>query len=152
MSIIFLYIVHHIILSLGLASSIVIDIFIIIVEKTKKIRGIEKKIINRVMSYSFISSLFIFIIQLMYLGYIYLNLDNFSMKVYVFAVITFLISAILLFCTATQKYYQFKILERYQEKYHHLSDSFINHHKEFRQTSVIIFILWLALYIAYILI
>ncbi|MBC7981829.1 hypothetical protein H7X65_02015, partial [Candidatus Parcubacteria bacterium] len=59
MSLIFLYIIHHIVLCLGLASSIVIDIFIILVEKTKKIRGIEKNIMERVMSYSFISSLFI---------------------------------------------------------------------------------------------
>lgn len=152
MSLIFLYIIHHIVLCLGLASSIVIDIFIILVEKTKKIRGIEKNIMERVMSYSFISSLFIFIIQCMYLGYIYFSLDDFSTRIYLFSIITFLISAVLLFCTATQKYYHFKILERNQEKYHHLSDSFIHHHKEFRQTSVIIFILWLALYIAFILI
>lgn len=152
MSIIFLYIVHQIILSLGLASSIVIDIFIIIVEKTKKIRGIEKNIMNRIMSYSFISSLFIFIIQLMYLAYIYLSADVFRANVYVFSTITFIISLLLLFCTSVQKYYQFKILERYQEKHHHLSDSFVSHHKEFKQTSVIIFVLWLALYIAYILI
>lgn len=152
MSIIFLYIVHHIVLSLGLASSIVIDIFIIIVEKTKKIRGIEKKIMNRVMSYSFLSSLFVFLIQLIYLAYVYLSLDSFSLKMYLFAIITFLLSSLLLFCAATQKYYQFKILERYQEQHHHLSDSFIHHHKEFKQTSVIIFVLWLALYIAYILV
>jgi small-conductance mechanosensitive channel len=152
MSITLLYIVHHTILSLGLASSIVIDIFIIIVEKTKKIRGIEKKIMNRVMSYSFLSSLFVFLIQLMYFAYIYLSINSFTPKVYIFCVITFLLSAILLFCTATQKYYQFKILERYQEQHQHLSDSFINHHKELKQTSVIIFVLWLALYIAYILI
>ncbi len=152
MSIILLYIFHHIILSLGLASSIVIDIFIIIVEKTKKIRGIEKSIMNRVMSYSFISSMFIFVIQLMYFAYIYLSINSFSPKVYVFSLITFILSGVLVFCTATQKYYQFKILNRYQEQHHHLSDSFINHHKEFKQTSVIIFVLWLALYISYILI
>ncbi len=152
MSIAFLYILHNIVLSFGLASSIVIDIFIIIVEKTKQIRGIEKKIMNRVMSYSFISSLFIFLIQLVYFSFIVLNKNQFSFSVYMFAIITSLISVLLVFCTATQKYYQFKILERYQEKYHHLSDSFIKHHKEFRQTSIIIFTLWLALYISYILI
>ncbi|MBC7766929.1 hypothetical protein H7Y21_02975 [Arenimonas sp.] len=152
MSLIFLYIVHHIVLCLGLASSIVIDIFIIMVEKTKRIRGIEKNIMERVMSYSFISSLFIFFLQLMYLAYIYFSLDEFSTKIYLFTSITFLLSAVLLFCTATQKYYQFKILERNQEKYNHLSDSFIHHHREFKQTSVIILILWLALYIAFILI
>lgn len=152
MSITLLYIFHHIILSLGLASSIVIDIFIIIVEKTKKIRGVEKKIMNRVMSYSFLSSLFIFFIQLMYFFYTYLSTNSFDAKTYIFSLMTFLISSILLFCTATQKYYQFKILNRYQEQHHHLSDSFINHHKEFKQTSVIIFVLWLALYISYILI
>ncbi len=152
MSLIFLYIVHHIVLCLGLASSIVIDIFIIMVEKNKKIRGIEKSIMERVMSYSFISSLFVFILQLMYLGYIYFSLDQFSSKIYILTIVTFLLSAVLLFCTTTQKYYQFKILERNQEKYHHLSDSFIHHHREFKQTSVIILILWLALYITFILI
>lgn len=152
MSIIFLYIVHHIILSLGLASSLIIDIFIIIVEKTKKIRGIEKKIMSRIMSYSFISSLFVFLLQFLYVSYVFLNQTEFSFKIYLFSIITFLLSAVLVFCTATQKYYQFKILERYQEQYHHLSDSFIQHHKEFKQTSVIIFTLWLALYIAYILV
>lgn len=152
MSIIFLYIVHHVILALGLASSIVIDIFIIIVEKTKKIRGVEKKIMGRIMSYSFTLSFFIFLMQLIYVSYVLLNQTEFSFRIYLFSIITFLLSSILVFCTATQKYYQFKILERHQEQYHHLSDSFINHHKEFKQTSVIIFTLWLALYIAYILV
>jgi magnesium-transporting ATPase (P-type) len=130
----------------------VIDIFIIVVEKTKKIRGVEKKIMGRIMSYSFTLSIFIFLMQLIYVSYILLNQTEFSFKVYLFSIITFLISSLLVFCTATQKYYQFKILERYQEQHHHLSDSFINHHKEFKQTSVIIFTLWLALYIAYILV
>lgn len=152
MSIIFLYIVHHVILALGLASSIVIDIFIIVVEKTKKIRGVEKKIMGRIMSYSFTLSIFIFLMQLIYVSYILLNQTEFSFRIYLFSIITFLISSLLVFCTATQKYYQFKILERYQEQHHHLSDSFINHHKEFKQTSVIILTLWLALYIAYILV
>jgi hypothetical protein len=152
MSIIFLYIVHHIVLCLGLASSLTIDVFIIIVEKTKQIRGIEKNIMNRIMSYSFIFSFFIFLMQLIYLCLIFLNQTEFSVKVYIFYAITFFISAILLFCTATQKYYQFKILERYQEKHNHLSDSFIKHHKEFKRTSIIILILWLTLYITYILI
>lgn len=152
MSIVFLYIVHHIVLCLGLASSLTIDVFIIIVEKTKQIRGIEKSIMNRILSYSFIFSLFIFIMQLVYIFLIYLNQDNFSVKVYVFSVITFFISSILLFCTAIQKYYQFKILERYQEAHSHLSDSFIKHHKELKRTSIVILILWLALYISYILI
>ncbi len=143
---------HHIVLSLGLATSIVIDIFIIMVEKTKKIRGIEKRIMNRTLSYSFIFSLFIFLTQFMYVAYIFLNQNEFTFNVYMFSVITFLISSVLVFCTAIQKYYQFKILERHQEQYHHLSDSFIYHHKELKQTSVITLILWLALYIAYILI
>lgn len=151
MSIIFLYIVHHIILSLGLASSLIIDIFIIIVEKTKQIRGIEKNIMSRIMSYSFISSLFIFFIQLIYLAFIYLNQNEFSFRVYMFSIVTFLLSTLLLFFTATQKYYQFKTLIRYQEQHQHLSDSFVKHHSEFKSTSVIIFILWLALYICYIL-
>jgi hypothetical protein len=152
MSIIFLYIVHHIVLCLGLASSLIIDVFIIIVEKTKQIRGIEKNIMNRTLSYSFIFSLFIFLMQLIYIWIIYFNQSDFSLKVYAFSIITFFISAILLFCTATQKYYQFKILERYQEKHSHLSDSFIKHHKELKYTSIIILILWLTLYIAYILV
>ncbi len=148
----FLYIVHNIVLCFGLASSIIIDIFIIIVEKTRKLRGIEKNIMERIMSYSFISSLFIFMTQLAYLFFIYINQYEYSSKIYLFSVITFIISSILLFCTATQKYYHFKILKRYQENYHHLSDSFIKHHPEFKKTSIIIFILWLALYISYILI
>lgn len=148
----FLYIVHNIVLCFGLASSIVIDIFIIIVEKTRKLRGIEKNIMERIMSYSFISSLFIFMTQSAYLFFIYINQYQYSFKIYLFSIIAFIISAILLFCTATQKYYQFKILKRYQENYHHLSDSFINHHPEFKTTSIIIFILWLALYISHILV
>ncbi len=152
MTIFLLYILHHIILSLGLASSIIIDIFIIIVEKTKKIRGIEKNMMNRVLSYSFIFSLFIFLIQLAYFFYIYSNQYEYTLKIYLFSAITFLLSCILVFTTATQKYYQFKILNRYQEQHHHLSDSFVNHHKEFRNTSVINLILWLALYMTYILI
>lgn len=152
MSFIFLYIIHHIVLALGLASSIVIDIFIILVEKTKLLRDAEKKIMSRIMSYSFISSLFIFILELMYVSFVFLNKTQFSFKIYIFSIITFILSSILVFCTATQKYYQFKILKRHQEQYHHLSDSFINHHKEFKQTSVIILVLWLALYIAYILV
>ncbi len=151
-TILFIYIIHHIVLALGLATSLIIDIFIIIVEKTKKIRGIEKNIMSRSLSYSFIFSLFIFLIQAVYFFFVYSTFIPFTMRTYTFSAITFLLSAVLLFSTATQKYYQFKILQRYQEQHHHLSDSFINHHKEFKQTSVIILILWLALYIAYILI
>lgn len=152
MSIFFLYIIHHIVLSLGLATSLVIDIFIIIVEKTRKIRGIEKKIINRTLSYSFLFSLFIFILQLIYFFSIFYSYNEYTTPTYLFVGITLVLSSVLLFCTSTQKYYQFKILERYQEQHHHLSDSFIKHHKEFKYTSVIILGLWLALYIAYILI
>jgi len=152
MTIFLLYIIHHIVLSLGLASSLVIDIFIIVVEKTKKIRGIEKKIMNRILSYSFLFSVFIFLIQLSFFFSVFLDAYKYNLKTYIFTVLTFAISSILLFCTTTQKYYQFKILERYQEQHHHLSDSFIKHHREFKYTSVIIFTLWLALYIAYILI
>ncbi len=147
-----MYIIHNIVLCLGLASSLIIDIFIIIVEKTKKLRGIEKQIMERILSYSFISSLFVFVTQLLYLILIYINQYQYSFKIYLFSVITFIISSLLLFCTATQKYYQFKILKRYQENYHHLSDSFIRHHPEFKITSIIILILWLSLYILYILI
>ena len=147
-----MYIIHNIVLCLGLASSLIIDIFIIIVEKTKKLRGIEKQIMERILSYSFISSLFVFITQLLYLFLIYTNQYQYSFKIYLFAITTFIISSILLFCTATQKYYHFKTLKRYQENYHHLSDSFIKHHPEFKTTSIIILILWLSLYILYILI
>ncbi len=150
MSIIFIYITHHIILALGLASSLIIDIFIIIVEKTRKIRGIEKNIMKRIMSYSFLSSLFLFLIHIIYFAYIYLNAYNYEIKLYIVSAISLIISTLLLFCTASQKYYQFKILERYQEKHEHLSDSFIIHHKELKQTSIIIFILWLCLYITFI--
>lgn len=143
-------IVHHILLSVGLASSIVIDIFIIMVEKTKKIRGIERNIMSRVMSYSFITSLFVFGIQLLYFLAVYMNQTLFTLSAYFFAAFAFLISSLLVFCTATQKYYQFKILERYQEQHAHLSDSFIQHHKEFKRTSVVIFILWLILYLLYV--
>lgn len=152
MTILFMYIIHHVVLALGLATSLIIDIFIIIVEKTKKIRGIEKNIMKRALSYSFIFSLFIFLIQLIYFFFVYITYINFSMRTYLFSAFTLLVSTALLFATATQKYYQFKILQRYQEQHQHLSDSFITHHKEFKQTSVIILILWLALYIAYILI
>ena len=152
MTIFLIYIIHHIVLSLGLASSLVIDIFIIVVEKTKKMRGIEKKIMNRTLSYSFLFSVFIFLIQLSFFFFIFLDAYIYDLKTYMFTIFTFAISSILLFCTTTQKYYQFKILERYQEQHHHLSDSFIKHHREFKYTSVIIFTLWLALYIAYILI
>ena len=152
MSIIFLYIIHHIVLCLGVASSLIIDVFIIIVEKTKRIKGIEKKIMERVLSYSFLLSLVMFLIQLIYVVFILINQYDYTVGIYLFSVTTFFISALLLFCTATQKYYQFKILERYQELHGHLSDSFVIHHKEFKRTSVITFILWLALYISYLLI
>jgi hypothetical protein len=152
MSILFLYIVHHIVLALGLASSLVVDVFLIMVEKTKKIRGIEKRIIDRVMSYTFLFSVSIFFIQLMYFFYIFINQENFSDTTYFFSAITFLISSLLLFSVTTQKYYQLKILERYQEQHAHLSDSFINHHKEIRRTAALSLILWILLYASFLLI
>lgn len=152
MLILLLYIFHHVVLCLGVASSLIIDVFIIIVEKTRKIKGFEKKIMERIMSFSFLFSMFIFLSQLAFVFFIFMNQTEFTTRTYLFAVITFCISSILVFCTATQKYYQFKILERYQEQHNHLSDSFIKHHSEFKQTSVINFVLWLALYIAYLLV
>ena len=152
MSILFLYIIHHIVLSLGLASSLIVDIFIIMVEKTKKIRSVEKNIVNRILSYSFIFSLFIFLIQLTYFFFIFENQEKYNIATYLFSGITFILSSLLLFFTATQKYYQFKILYRYQEQHGHLSDSFISHHKELKYTSITTFINWLLLYISWVLI
>lgn len=149
-----LYLVHQIALAIGLASSIIADIFIIIVEKTKHIRGIEKKIIDRVLSYSFISSLIIFLIQMGYVFFIILTdmEAQYSSFIYIFSTLTTIISATLLFTVATQKYYQIKMLYRYQEKHEHLSNSFIEHHKELRYTAILSVILWIALYICYVMI
>jgi hypothetical protein len=153
-SIFILYLAHQIALAIGLASSLIVDIFIIIVEKTKHIRGIEKKVIDRVLSYSFISSLIIFLIQMSYIFFIVLTdtSQEYSSFIYIFSTLTTLISATLLFTVATQKYYQIKILYRYQEKHEHLSNSFIEHHKELRYTALLSVILWIALYICYVMI
>lgn len=146
------YIIHQIALAIGLASSLVIDVFIIIVEKTKVIRSVEKNIINRVLSYSFISALIIFLIQISYVFLLVLTENNINHDANLtgFASITTIISACLLLCIATQKYYQVKILYRYQEKHEHLSTSFITHHKELRTTAILSVILWIALYICYV--
>mgnify|MGYP000196188473 CR=1 FL=1 len=146
-----LYLSHQIALAIGLASSLIADVFLIVVEKTKHIRGIEKRIINRVLSYSFISALLIFLIQVAYMYYLLLTEETalYQSSVYSFGILTTLISACLLFTVASQKYYQIEILYRYQEKHQHLSNSFVTHHKELRYTALLSVILWIALYICY---
>ncbi len=150
-SIFTLYLMHQIALAIGLASSLVADIFIMVVEKTKHIRGVEKNILNRVLSYSFISICIVFFFQLIHLFSILItnNIIQYSSFTQGFSIITTTLSAILLFCIATQKYYQIKILYRYQEKHQHLSNTFIEHHKELRYTALLSVVLWIALYICY---
>lgn len=145
---------HQIALAIGLASSLIADVFIIIVEKTKHIRGIEKKVIDRVLSYSFISALILFLIQFAYISYIILTETGhiYPSFIYNFGAITTIISGLLLFVVATQKYYQIKILYRYQEKHQHLSNTFIEHHKELRYTALLSVTLWIALYICYLIV
>jgi len=145
---------HQIALAIGLASSLVADIFILIVEKTKHIRGVEKNILNRVLSYSFISACIVFFFQLIYLFFIIItnNIIQYSGFIQGFSIITTTISAALLFCIATQKYYQIKLLYRYQEKHQHLSNTFIEHHKELRYTALLSVLLWIALYMCYLVI
>ena len=149
-----LYLFHQIALAIGLASSLIADVFIIIVEKTKHIRGIEKKVINRVLSYSFISSLIIFLIQIGYVFFLIMtdNVNTYNSFMYGFGALTTIISACLLFTVTTQKYYQIKILYRYQEKHEHLSNTFVEHHKELRYTALLSVILWIALYMCYVMI
>lgn len=151
-SIFMIYVIHHIALAIGLACSLVIDVFIIIVEKMKRIRAIEKGIVNRVLSFSFISAVFIFLIEI---GHFFLLLITdtggiYAQNIYIFSAVTTLLSATLVFCIATQKYYQLKMLYRYQEKHQHLSDSFIKHHPELSTTALLCLILWIALYICYV--
>lgn len=147
-----IYVIHHIALAVGLACSLVVDLFIIVVEKMKKIRSIEKGIVNRVLSFSFISALIVFLIEIGHLFLLLLTDDgnSYSSSVYAFSGVTTLISATLLFCIATQKYYQLKILYRFQQEHHHLSDSFVKHHKELGFTALLCLILWIALYICYV--
>lgn len=153
-SIFTLYLTHQIAIAIGLASSLIADVFIILVEKTKHIRGVEKKIIDRVLSYSFISASIVFLIQMGYVFFITLtDIDVvYSTQIYVFSTVTTIISAILLFLVTTQKYYQIKLLYRYQEKHEHLSNSFVEHHKELRYTALLSVILWIALYMCYVMI
>lgn len=147
-----IYLIHQIALAIGLASSLIADIFIIIVEKTKKIRGVEKNILDRVLSYSFLSATIVFIIQLAYVFFLILTDAQFDHTAgkFAFGTITGIISTCLLLCVATQKYYQIKMLYRYQETHEHLSTSFINHHKELRYTALLSVLLWIALYICYV--
>lgn len=152
LSIFTIYVIHHVALAIGLACSLVIDLFIIVVQKMKRIRSIEKKIVNRVLSFSFISAFIVFSIEISHLFLLLLTDTGtvYTKEVYTFNAITTLISSVLLFTVATQKYYQIKILYRYQEQHHHLSDSFVKHHKELGFTSVLSLILWIALYICYV--
>ncbi len=151
-SIFMIYVIHHIALAIGLACSLVVDVFIIIVEKMKRIRSVEKGIVNRVLSFSFISALIVFLIEVSHLFLLVLTDDGsaYSHGTYIFNTITTLLSAILLFCIATQKYYQLKALYRYQEKHQHLSESFIKHHRELGFTATLCLVLWIALYICYV--
>lgn len=151
-SIFMIYVIHHIALAIGLACSLVVDIFIIIVEKMKRIRSIEKRIVNRVLSFSLISALIVFLIEISHL-FLLLVTDTgnfYTTDTYAFSTITTVISATLVFCIATQKYYQLKTLYRYQEQHEHLSESFIKHHKELAVTAFICLTLWIGLYICYV--
>jgi hypothetical protein len=150
-SIFTIYLIHQIALTIGLSSSLIADIFIIIVEKTKHIRGIEKKTLDRVLSYSFISSVIVFIVQIVYLFFIIVTdpVASYSSFIQGFSIVTAVISACLLCTAASQKYYQIKMLYRYQEKHQHLSNTFIEHHQELRYTAILSVTLWIALYICY---
>lgn len=151
-SLFFIYIVHHIALVLGLATSIVVDLFLIIVEKYRRIRSLEKNIIQRMLSYSFISAILVFIIEL---GHMFLLLLTDNGQVYTTAIYakntaSTLVAGLLIFVIATQKYYHIKTLTRYQEQHHHLSDSFIKHHSEIRNTAILTLALWISLYLCYV--
>ncbi|MES2623072.1 MAG: hypothetical protein V4576_01535 [Patescibacteria group bacterium] len=149
-----LYVLHQISLAVGLACSLIVDVFIVLVEKSKHIRHTEKNILNRTLSYSFICALIVFFIQMGYIFFLILTdmSSNYPAKLYGFAALTTLISTCLLFCVASQKYYQVKVLFRYQEKHQHLSNSFITHHKELSYTAILSVILWIALYICYVIV
>ncbi len=152
-SLFFVYIIHHVALVFGLASSLVIDIFMIVVEKYKKIRALEKGIVNRVLSFAFISAILVFLIEIAHLFLIFITDVGgvYETQVYVRNMITTTLSGLLVFSIATQKYYHIKTLYRYQEQHHHLSDSFIKHHKEILNTAVLCLLLWISLYMCYVL-
>jgi hypothetical protein len=140
-------------LVVGLACSLVVDLFMIIVEKYKRIRSLEKGIVSRVLSFSFLSALIVFGIEIghMFLLFVTDPGGAYDSMIYVRNVISTAISATLVFTIATQKYYHIKTLYRYQEEHHHLSDSFVKHHTEIRNTAIFTLILWISLYICYVL-
>jgi hypothetical protein len=152
-SLFFVYIIHHVALVLGLATSLVVDVFLIIVEKYKRIRSLEKGIIQRMLSYSFISAIIVFVIELGHMFLLLLTDDGtaYSTAIYVKNTVSTLISLTLIFTVAVQKYYHIKTLTRYQEQHHHLSDSFVKHHTEIRNTAILTLLLWISLYICYVL-
>lgn len=152
-SLLFVYIIHHVAMVIGLATSLVVDLFLIVVEKYKRIRSLEKNIMQRMLSYSFIAALIVFIIEVAHLFLLILT-DNgtaYDTGVYVKNVATTLVSGALIFAIATQKYYHIKTLARYQEQHHHLSDSFVKHHTEIRNTAILTLLLWISLYMCYVL-
>lgn len=152
-SIFFIYIIHHVALVIGLACSLVVDLFMVIVEKYKRIRSLEKGIVERVLSFSFLSALIVFFIEIghMFLLFVTDVGGVYGSIVYIQNTITTSLSALLVFAVATQKYYHIKTLIRYQEEHHHLSDSFVKHHKEIRNTAIFSLILWISLYMCYVL-
>jgi hypothetical protein len=152
-SLFFMYVIHHVALVVGLACSLVIDLFMIIVEKYKKIRSLEKGIVNRVLSFSFLSALIVFLTELVHMFLLFFTDTGgvYDSWTYIRNTITTSISGLLVFCIATQKYYQIKTLYRYQEQHQHLSDSFIKHHVEIRNTAILCLLLWISLYMCYVL-
>ncbi len=152
-SLFFVYIIHHVALVIGLASSIVVDLFLIIVEKYRRIRSLEKSIVQRMLSYSFICAIAVFGIELAHM-FLLLLTDNggvYDSVTYVKNTASTIVALVLVFTVATQKYYHIKTLARYQEQHHHLSDSFIKHHTEIRNTAVLTLLLWISLYMCYVL-
>ncbi|MEN9604917.1 MAG: hypothetical protein RJB39_602 [Candidatus Parcubacteria bacterium] len=152
-SLFFVYIIHHVALVLGLATSIVVDLFLIIVEKYKRVRSLEKGILHRMLSYSFICALIVFGIEIAHM-FLLLMTDVggvYDTAVYFQNTLSTLLAAILICAIATQKYYHIKTLTRYQEQHHHLSDSFVKHHTEIRNTAILSLLLWISLYICYVL-
>lgn len=151
-SLFFVYVIHHVALVLGLATSLVVDIFLIVVEKYRRIRSLEKSIIQRMLSYSLICAFAVFAIELahMFLLLVTDTGDIYTTSVYAKNTYSTVVSGILTFALATQKYYHIKTLARYQEQHHHLSDSFLKHHTEIRNTAIVSLLLWISLYICYV--
>jgi len=148
MTFITLFVINKIVLAFGLASSVVVDVFLIFTKKTHKITGFEKKIINRTLSYSFLFSIILLFCQFYFLKLAYIKTDDF--KTLLFFTITTIITIILVTLTSAQKYYQINILYRQQEKYHNLSDSFLKHHKELGITAVLTLSMWIILYLCFV--